>query len=114
MLPALVVIRRYVLPGRVGMIILSAIVAQTGWQWMIERGDVLLKTPWPQPGLAGLAVLAFWVAGLLLAAGGVSAIAKRLGLASGRGLPPPDPGLTDDYQGARRESRILHGRPIIP
>ena len=39
MLPALLVVRRYVLPGRVGMIILSALVALTGWQWMIERGQ---------------------------------------------------------------------------
>ena len=41
MLPVLAVLRRYVLPGRVGMIILSAIVADTGWHWMIGRADVL-------------------------------------------------------------------------
>ena len=57
MLPALAVVRRYVLPGRVGMIILSAIVADTGWHWMIERGGVLMKVQWPRPSLAGLAVL---------------------------------------------------------
>jgi HupE / UreJ protein len=102
MLPVLAVVRRYVLPGRVGMIILSAIVADTGWHWMIERADVLWNTPWPRPGASGLAILAFWVTGILLAAGGVSAIAKRLGLAIGPGLPPPDTGLTHDYQGVRR------------
>jgi hypothetical protein len=78
MLPALIVIRRFVLPGRVGMIILSAIVAQTGWQWMMERGTLLLSVPWPEPNLAGLATLAFWVAGILLAGGGLRATSKWL------------------------------------
>ena len=80
MLPALALIRRYVLPGRVGMIILSAIVADTGWHWMVDRADVLLKTPWPRPTAAGLAVLAVWIAGMFLAAGGVSVLARRLRL----------------------------------
>jgi hypothetical protein len=55
MLPALLLVRRYVLPGKVGMIILSALVAQTGWQWMMERGNALLSVPWPRPSVAGLA-----------------------------------------------------------
>src|SRR5437879_5425877 len=78
MLPALAVVRQYVLPGRVGMIILSAIAADTGWHWMLDRTDALWKTPWPRPSAAGLAILALWVAGILLAAGGLSVIAKRL------------------------------------
>jgi hypothetical protein len=78
MLPLLAVVRRYVLPGRIGMIILSAIVADTGWHWMLDRAAVLWQTPWPHPTLAGMAVLAFWIAGILLAAGGVSIVAKRL------------------------------------
>lgn len=95
MLPALAVVRRHVLPGRVGMIILSAIVADTGWHWMIDRADLLWKTPWPRPSAAGLAVLAFWVVGILLAAGGLSAIAKRLRFTPGEGLPSPQRGLAD-------------------
>jgi len=78
MLPLLEVVRRYVLPGRVGMIILSAVVADTGWHWMLDRAAVLWQTPWPRPTIAGIAVLAFWVAGILLAAGSVSFLAKRL------------------------------------
>ena len=89
MLPALAMVRRFVLPGRVGMIILSAIVADTGWHWMIDRADVLWKTPWPRPGAAGLAILAFWIAGILLAAGGLSVIAKRLRFAPGNELRSP-------------------------
>ena len=95
MLPALAVVRRHVLPGRVGMIILSAIMADTGWHWMIDRADVLWKTPWSRPSAAGLAILALWVAGIVLAAGGLSAVAKRLRLAPGDGLPSPQRGVAD-------------------
>jgi hypothetical protein len=95
MLPVLGVIRRYVLPGKVGMIILSAIVADTGWHWMIDRAAVLSKTPWPRPNAAGLAILAFWVAGVLLAAGGISLIAKRLRLGTGPVTPSTERASAD-------------------
>jgi hypothetical protein len=76
-LPALAVALRSVLVGRVGMIILSAIVALVGWHWMTERADVLWRVEWPSLDGAGLAVLARWVAALLLVAGGASFIARR-------------------------------------
>src|SRR5262249_30545272 len=95
MLPALAVVRRYVLPGRVGMIILSAIVADTGWHWMIDRADVLWKTPWPRPSLVGLTILAFWVAGTRRAVGGLSVVAKRLRLAPGNAVPAPQRGVAE-------------------
>jgi HupE/UreJ protein len=77
MLPALAIVMRHVLLGRVGMIVLSAIVAHVAWHWMIERGDVLWKVEWPQLDGAGLAVLARWVAGLLLAAAAVRFFTRR-------------------------------------
>jgi hypothetical protein len=86
MLPVLAVIRRYLLPGRVGMIILSAIVAHVGWHWMTDRWEVLSKVGWPQPSVAGIATLALWIAGILLAAAAISAIAKRLRFAAGNNL----------------------------
>jgi hypothetical protein len=95
MLPALVVVRRYVLRGRVGMIILSAIVAQTGWQWMLERGAELWKVPWTRPSLAGLAIFTLWVAGLLLAAGAIVFLARRLRITSSPSLPPAQRGFAD-------------------
>ena len=95
MLPALAVLRRYVLPGRVGMIILSAIVADTGWRWMLDRADVLWKTPWPRPSASDLAILALWVAGILLATGGLSVIAKRRRFAPGNGVPSPQRSVAD-------------------
>lgn len=95
MLPALALVRRYLLPRRVGMIILSAIVADTAWHWMIDRGEVLWRTPWPRPGIGDLAVLGFWLGFVLLAAGGLSAIAKRLRLATGTKIAPTERVLAD-------------------
>jgi hypothetical protein len=68
MLPVLAVLRRHALAGRVGVIILSAVVAHTGWHWMIDRGNILWQTEWPRLDASALATLARWVAGVLLAA----------------------------------------------
>jgi hypothetical protein len=40
---------------RIGIIILSALVAHTGWHWMLERGEQLLKFPFPVVDAAFLA-----------------------------------------------------------
>lgn len=77
LLPVLALLRRYVLAGRVGVIVLSAIVAHTAWHWMIERGEVLWKVPWPRVNAAGVATAARWAAGILLAAGLVRYVGKR-------------------------------------
>ena len=95
MLPALAVVRRYVLPGKIGMIILSAIAADTGWHWMVDRAGALWATRWPQPTIAGLAILAVWIAGILVAAGAITIIAKRLRLVTGPALPSPERGFAD-------------------
>jgi hypothetical protein len=86
-LPALALLRRHGLAGRAGVIILSALVAHTGWHWMLERGDVLLKTDWPRLDGPGLATLARWVAGVLLAAGAVRLVARRAGALLSRRTP---------------------------
>jgi hypothetical protein len=75
MLPALALFRRMV-PERTGVIILSAVVAHTGWHWMVERWEVLRQTQWPQLDAAGLMILARWVLGLLLAFGAAHLLAK--------------------------------------
>jgi hypothetical protein len=79
MLPALALLRRHVLRGRMGVIILSAIVAHTGWHWMIDRGETLWRVPWPRPDLADLSILVLWLGFLVLAAGGLRLIFRRLG-----------------------------------
>ena len=93
MLPALLLVRRYVLSGRVGMIILSALVAHTGWHWMIDRGEALLNAPWPRPTLTGMALTLFWLAGIVAAAGAIRMALRRphaeaapLLASSGKGL----------------------------
>ena len=46
---------------------------------MIDRGDILWKTEWPRLDAASIAILARWVAGLLIAAAAVRFIARRAG-----------------------------------
>jgi len=82
MIPALALVRRYLLVGRVGTIILSAIVAHTGWHWMSERWDALSKAAWPSPDWDAVVVGARWVALLLIAGGVIGYVAKRLRLGS--------------------------------
>ena len=95
MLPALLLVRRYMLPGRVGMIILSALVALTAWQWMLDRGQALLNAPWPHPSLTGMATLAAWVAGITFAAGGLRWVAKRLRSEASSAATPERTGIAD-------------------
>jgi hypothetical protein len=57
MLPALNLLFRYVVAERIGVIILSALVAHTGWHWMLDRGAVLAKYPFPTIDAAFLASL---------------------------------------------------------
>jgi len=79
MLPVLALFRRYVVGGQLGVIILSAVVAHTGWHWMIDRGEILWKTEWPRLDAAAVATGARWVAGLLLAAAAARLVARRAG-----------------------------------
>ncbi len=95
MLPLLVALRRYVLPGHTGMIILSAIVADTGWHWMLDRADVLWQTPWPHPEVSQLETLAFWSAGILLAAGGIRLVLQRYGLTTPARVSSADAALPE-------------------
>jgi len=83
MLPALALFRRLV-PERMGVIILSALVAHTGWHWMMERWQVLWQTEWPRLDAAAIISLARWAAALLLAFGAASLLVKWLG----RKFPP--------------------------
>ena len=80
MLPVLALLRRSLLRGRVGLIVLSALVVHTAWHWMTDRAEALWRMPWPQPGFADIAVLGLWIGLVLLAAGGLSWLTRRLGL----------------------------------
>ena len=53
LLPALEFAFRRILPERIGTIVLSALVAHTGWHWMLERWERLhqYRLDWVQAGL---------------------------------------------------------------
>jgi hypothetical protein len=65
--PALALLLRGRMAGRMGIIVLSAIIANIAWQWMMPRGEVLWQTPWPQLTVPGLMTLVRWVVALALA-----------------------------------------------
>ena len=48
---------------------LSALVAHTGWHWMIERFGTLRQFPWPAVSAGGAAAGMRWVMLLVAAAG---------------------------------------------
>jgi HupE / UreJ protein len=54
LIPTLNLVFRYVLAERIGTILLSALVAHTGWHWATERSAQLLQFPVPAFNVAGL------------------------------------------------------------
>jgi HupE / UreJ protein len=70
LIPTLHAFYRFAVPERIGAIILSALVAHTGWHWMIERGDRVRQFDfvWPAFDAALLADILRWaIVGVLLA-----------------------------------------------
>lgn len=70
MIPLLEMLFRFVVAERMGTIILSALVAHTGWHWMLERWDRLsqFRFEWPEFTAAGLAIAMRWLmAGVIVA-----------------------------------------------
>jgi hypothetical protein len=69
LVPALNLLFRYVIDERMGVIILSVLVAHTGWHWMIDRGEELAKFPRPALDAAFfVGLMRFAMAGLILVA----------------------------------------------
>jgi hypothetical protein len=91
--PALALLLRGPMAGRMGIIVVSVIVAHTAWHWMIDRAEVLWATPWPLPTPEGLALLARWIIALVVAVTAASLLTKWLDrkwpgrAALGRGQP---------------------------
>ncbi len=71
LIPALQLLFRYVVAERMGTIILSALVAHTGWHWMTERADRLrqFSFTWPVLTATFLAGAIRWLMMLVVAAG---------------------------------------------
>jgi hypothetical protein len=58
LIPALDLLFRYGVQERIGTILLSALVAHTGWHWAMERGSELSQYSWPTIDAAALAATA--------------------------------------------------------
>jgi hypothetical protein len=71
LIPLLEVLFRYVVAERMGTIILSALVAHTGWHWMIDRGSQLSQFRWQWPVItaATLVSLMRWMMVIVFLAG---------------------------------------------
>jgi hypothetical protein len=69
LIPALEVLFRFVVAERIGTIILSALVAHTGWHWMTERAGQLRQFRWPAFDAALLAAAMRWLMLILTLAG---------------------------------------------
>jgi len=104
--PALDALFRYGVPERIGTIVLSALVAHTGWHWMTERGSRLAQYQfaWPVFDLAFLDLLLRWA----MVAVGVAAVAWLIfGVGKGafhegwvrRRLDSVSPGVASDRTG---------------
>lgn len=88
LIPLLALLFRFVMPARIGTIILSAFGAETGWRWLGERAKRLADVEWPPAEillasrwflLGTMAFIALWLAytgfrhrdGMVSAAGAV-------------------------------------------
>lgn len=68
--PALEVLFRKVIAERLGTILLSALVAHTGWHWMSDRFNDLMMFPWPTFDAAFLLLATRWMMLFVLMAAG--------------------------------------------
>jgi hypothetical protein len=83
LMPALGALFRFVVADRMGTIILSALVAHTGWHWMLERGAVLGQFQRPAFGAALLAGAMRWLMAILILAVVIRAVFRLLRRRSG-------------------------------
>lgn len=61
LVPALELLFRFVVAERIGTIVLSALVAHTGWHWMLDRWTRLSQFGWPAINAALLASAMRWL-----------------------------------------------------
>lgn len=91
LIPVLAMLFRFVVAERIGTIILSALVAHTGWHWMIDRGERLRQFGWPAIGTAQLVNVMRWLIVILILAGlAYLAYAVRQWTQRGSEVRPPD------------------------
>jgi hypothetical protein len=100
LIPMLEVLFRFVVAERIGTIILSALVAHTGWHWMLERGDRLRQFGWPAFNAAFLASTMRWLMVILMFAGVIWLIGllrrRKLRVVEPRIYEPEDSNMAND------------------
>ncbi len=86
LVPALELLFRFVVAERMGTIILSALVAHTGWHWMLDRADKLrqYQFTWPSIDLATAATAMRWLTLVVLAAALVWVVSRVFAHGAGR------------------------------
>jgi hypothetical protein len=77
-IPLLVLLFRYVVAERIGVIILSVLIGHTGWHWMLERAERLGQFPLPVFDAAMLASAMRWSIALLVMAAVMWAVNSML------------------------------------
>jgi len=80
-LPLLSILFRHVVAERTGTVILSALVAHTGWHWMVERGAQLARFDWPELDARLLASAMRW----MMIPAGVAGLYWLIGVYRNRG-----------------------------
>jgi hypothetical protein len=113
LIPLLHAFFQYAVAERMGTIILSALVAHTGWHWMLDRGERLaqFRFVWPVLTAAMLATAMHWLMAILIVAALMWYVAKRwplkfpLGQASSRdSLPVSTAQIHSVQQGLETET----------
>ena len=69
LVPGLQAVFRFVIPERIGTILLSALVAHTAWHWASERWERLRQFEWPPLSLLGLGTAVRWLIAVVALAG---------------------------------------------
>jgi hypothetical protein len=92
LVPILEMLFRFVIAERIGTIILSALVAHTGWHWMVERAGQLAQYPWPALNAAFAASAMRWLMLILLIAAGLWLASNLLRRREGLGSDKENPG----------------------
>jgi len=78
LIPALGFLFRFVVAERIGIVVLSALVAHTGWHWMIERAGQLRQFRRPELNAALLAASMRWLMLTLILAAIVWMVSRAL------------------------------------
>ncbi len=78
LIPLIRLLFHYVVPERIGVIIVSVLIGHTGWHWMLERGERLGQFPWPAFDAATLASAMRWLIALVAMAAGMWAVNAAL------------------------------------